>query len=124
MALLTDAGRRSDGGLKAAKTPLVSPVPAQTSLMSPLPAQTSLMSPVPANTSLVSPVPALLSGGGGEEGKHHHQPGRGCSKSMSSFPDYVSKFRNKMVEIRTSFRATARMGLYNQFWIPPDLTPK
>jgi len=42
------------------------------------------------------------------------------SKSMSSFPDYVAKFRSKMVEIRSSFRKTARMGIYNDYWIPPN----
>ena len=42
------------------------------------------------------------------------------SKSMSSFPDYVAKFRSKMVEIRSTFRKTSRMGIYNDYWIPPN----
>lgn len=36
-----------------------------------------------------------------------------------SFPDYVAKFRRKMVEIRSRFRETARLGLYADYWVPP-----
>lgn len=36
-----------------------------------------------------------------------------------SFPDYVTKFRRKMVEIRTRFRESARFGFYSEYWFPP-----
>ncbi|VDI35448.1 Hypothetical predicted protein [Mytilus galloprovincialis] len=40
-------------------------------------------------------------------------------KVNMSFPDYVAKFRRKMVEIRSRFRETARLGLYADYWVPP-----
>ena len=40
-------------------------------------------------------------------------------KVNMSFPDYVTKFRRKMVEIRSRFRDTARLGLYADYWVPP-----
>jgi hypothetical protein len=43
------------------------------------------------------------------------------SKSLSSFPDYVARFRSKMVEIRSSFRRSSRLGIYADFWTPPPL---
>ena len=60
------------------------------------------------------------------EGRRPHDGGveGERSKSMSSFPDYVAKFRSKMVEIRSSFRRTARMGLYTDYWVPPSFPPK
>jgi hypothetical protein len=39
-----------------------------------------------------------------------------------SFPDYVAKFRRKMVEIRTRFKETSRLGLYSDYWVPPSDT--
>jgi len=37
----------------------------------------------------------------------------------TSFPEYVSKFRRKMVEIRSRFKETSRLGLYSDYWVPP-----
>ncbi|XP_052776680.1 putative uncharacterized protein DDB_G0282133 isoform X6 [Mya arenaria] len=36
-----------------------------------------------------------------------------------SFPDYVAKFRRKMVEIRSRFKDTSRYGMYSEYWVPP-----
>lgn len=35
-----------------------------------------------------------------------------------SFPDYVAKFRRKMVEIRSRFKETPHHGLYTDYWVP------
>ncbi|KAK3783130.1 hypothetical protein RRG08_046926 [Elysia crispata] len=40
-------------------------------------------------------------------------------RQADTFPDYVSRFRQKMVDIRTRFRETARLGLYQDYWVPP-----
>ncbi|XP_064606772.1 uncharacterized protein LOC135471455 isoform X2 [Liolophura sinensis] len=34
-----------------------------------------------------------------------------------SFPDYVAKFRHKMVQIRSRYRETSRLSIYGEYWI-------
>ena len=38
-----------------------------------------------------------------------------------SFPDYVAKFRRKMVEIRSRFKETSKFGIYGDLWVPPPI---